>query len=243
MRAEDLARQLAREIDQGVHAYGHRLPFMADIGREHGMSRQTVGVALGMLAASGRVRTYADRRGTVVVAPPSRTWHLGRYASQSGGPKRQSTGHRDEIITEIRLADDAERAALGEDVTDVLVRTQVRHVDGAPVRHRCVVMPMEVAQLTPDGWDGTPPMLAESNVPPPPGMSMAAWCGMGVTEVVETIRVAVAGEEGHALGIPEGTPVLRKTTQGTRNSGTLAYLTITTYPINAQIQLGIVEPT
>lgn len=70
----DLADQLRRAIDEGTYPVGSKLPSYRELAAEFGAARNTVGEAVKLLAAEGRVEIRPNARAVVrdpAEAPPS----------------------------------------------------------------------------------------------------------------------------------------------------------------------------
>jgi DNA-binding GntR family transcriptional regulator len=249
MTQAEIIQALTKAIDQGEFNYGDKLPSTRDLAKKYNSTQQTVAAALTVMASLGMVQVLRGW-GSKVISGKAQTIKLGTFLSANQevptgktawtrdngeGAKEGPTQVSQTVLTE----DDADTGIpVGAEIVE---RTRTRFgADGAPCQHKRTLVTVEAATLKPEGWAGLPPMMSPGDVPPPAGMSVAKWLGMGVERVVYDICTApAAGPAATALMLPEGTPCLRIVSQGIKGDGQVAYSTVTTAPLRSSISLEI----
>lgn len=173
-----IAADLRAEIDGGELTPGSRLPTEQDLAARYDVSRNTVRLAMGILANEG-VITSTPGRGTFVRERIVTTYHASWAETADRASSDRADAYRQEIEGqgrepsyrdfEMRIvaatADIAERLQVEPDDALVL-RGFARHVDGQPSSLQDSYYPMDLAQecglLTPhDIPQGTIRAMAE----------------------------------------------------------------------------------
>lgn len=248
MGAHSIANAIRAEIIKGTYAHGSRLPTVREMMARHDVSQQTVASAYGMLADLGLVKTSRSS-GTVVIAAPPGTAHLGTYgpadlsvadpwASSLGGEEKEET-----VSLRQYLAGPQEAAWGIPEGTSVIERVRMRTIDGTPAQHKTTILPYDVATRVPEGYDGVAPMLAPVGAPPagkPAGVRMADWLGWDIAySKVLITNEAMRKDATDMLGMPEGTPGHVITNVAWDTSGAVLYVTVTTAPVHHGITMTI----
>ncbi|MFD4998493.1 GntR family transcriptional regulator [Streptomyces buecherae] len=175
-----IADELRMQITRGDIPPGGKLPTEAELGKEHGVSRGTVRLALGALTNEGLIEGTAGR-GTFVREHVVLTYYASR-SEQVGG---QPAGESDSYMTDVKSAGREgsqdfelrmERASSGvaerlrvEEGDTVVLRRLLRYLDGKPWSIQATYYPMRVAQGTPimepqDIKEGTTRWLANNGL-------------------------------------------------------------------------------
>lgn len=209
-----LYRRIAAELRAGVRSGqlppGSQLPTEQELIDKYGVSRNTVRLALGMLANEGVITTTPGRRAVVRERAV-----LTYYASRSERVD-QMAGEADSYVSEVREqgrepsqefqlrivpapAEIAERLQV-EEGQPTLVRSLIRYVDGQPWSLQDSFYPMDIAEGTElmsptDIQRGTVRVLKELGHPQ-----------VGYVDEVST-RMPTP-EEASTLVLGTGTPVL-----------------------------------
>lgn len=159
-RGEPLYRQLAGELRAAIYAgtypRGGRLPTEADLQATHGVSRNTVRLALGLLADEGLIDAY-PARGTFVRETAPVRLAFRRYSGQGEvGPfttaaRAQGVAGQMTLVDVERLAAPPEVAARLdlEDGAPVVRRRRRALIDGQPVQLQTSYFPLAVVEGTP----------------------------------------------------------------------------------------------
>ncbi|MFD5064518.1 GntR family transcriptional regulator [Streptomyces sp. NPDC058394] len=249
MNANAIVADIRAGIAAGQYRYGTRLPSVRDLADRYEVSQQTAAAAYAVLSALGLARTERGS-GTTVAAGPASDAHLGTFsppdlaAAVPWKPARDGAGATEET-TLVRQVTAPEAMAAWDIAagTEVVERTRIRSVDGAPVQHKMTVLPYEIAARTPEGYDDVPPMLAPVGaqpIRPPHGMRVADWLGWDVA----TTECAITAEPMtpaacEALGMPDGSPGFRIVNVTRDSAGKTVYVTITTTPLHHRVTLEI----
>lgn len=244
-----IARDLQAAIAAGQHAHGDRLPSVRDLAAKYGVSHQTVAATYAALAALGLVRTGPT--GTVVTAGRAADAHLGTYGPpdlRAADPWQPTGGGQaSEATVSVRQVS-ASADLSGLDIPEgspVVVRTRIRRIDDVPVHHKITVVPYEMAAMTPEGYEGVPPMLAPvgyEGPAKPSGVRMAEWIGWQVahTDCVITAE-PMSADAAEILSLAAGTPGFRIATVAKQEDGRTVYATVGTSPLHHRITLRIAE--
>lgn len=148
-----VATQLRGEIYAGKYPAGEKAPSRQALADKHGISRESAGVVLRMLAGEGLV-SLQQGSGTYVLP------RYGFFAAVSvprGSVARQD-GERQRLAAAVKLAEAAEPAVSGADVLADAVRARIAmRVECADVA-RAVVIALAVVRAAARGsrwsWDG-----------------------------------------------------------------------------------------
>ena len=152
-----IAAELRDAIAHGELAPGSQLPTEQELGERYQVSRNTVRLALGLLANEGIISTTPGR-GTFVRERVALTY----YASRAEAADRPDDWHTDAYFTEVRQQGRqpsqtfemrivpaslavAERLRV-EEGQAVVVRRMIRYVDGEPWSIQDSSYPMDIAQ-------------------------------------------------------------------------------------------------
>ncbi|MER6257827.1 GntR family transcriptional regulator [Streptomyces sp. NPDC001584] len=249
MDANSIAADIRQKIVSGEYPHGSRLPTVREQVERYGVSQQTASAAYAALAALGLVRTDS-RSGTRVAAGRQSDAHLGTFAppdlTAAQAWKPTTSGEAREETTLVRQIDAPESmAAWGIPAGSTVVeRTRIRSVDGVPVQHKVTVMPYEVAARTPEGYEGTPPMLTpagEESPKAPAGVRAADWLGWNSAHT-ECIITAEPMDDAacEALGVPAGSPGFRIVGITRDAEGATVFATVTTAQLHHRVTLGII---
>jgi GntR family transcriptional regulator len=217
--AQPLYRQLAAElrarIYDGTYPRGSRLPAEPELIAEHGVSRVTVRLALGLLREEGLVEPSRGRGTFVREVAPLRL-ALARYSGEGEvGPftaacKAQGIDGRMTVVAVDRLPAEAKIAAQLELDDGAPVVRRVRHalIDGRPVQLQRSYFPAALV-------DGTP--LAEPDFLERGTFAALRAIGRPPARITEEITAGLStSEEAAVLGAG---PVLR-VVRLTRDAGT-----------------------
>ena len=161
-QSDPLYRRIAADfreaIRKGELKAGDRLPTEQEIGERYNVSRNTVRLALAMLANEGAISS-APRRGTFVRERVMTTYHASWAESRDRMASDQTDAYRAELDQQGRVpsyenfemriveasADLAQRLSI--DAGDALVcRSIERHVDGEASSLQDSYYPMDIAQ-------------------------------------------------------------------------------------------------
>jgi GntR family transcriptional regulator len=204
-----IASELRDQIRSGRLAPGTQLPTEQELAQRHGVSRNTVRLALGMLTNEGMISSTAGR-GTFVRDRATLTYHASRS-------EMTFTGEGDAYMTEVRdqdrephqsfrlqivqaPADVAERLRI-EEGTSTIVRSLRRFVDGQPWSLQDSYYPMDLGSEMPELLNaqdiarGTTALLAQH------GHAQVGYLDELTTRMPTP-------EEATALDMAAGTPVL-----------------------------------
>lgn len=248
MEANAIAADIRQRIITGEIPHGSRLPSVREQQDRYSASPQTVSAAYAALGALGLVRTDA-RSGTRVTAAKQSDAHLGEFAppdlTAAQAWKPTGDGEAREETTLVRQVAAANLAAWGiPEGATVVERHRIRYVDDVAVQHKLTVVPYDVAARVPEGFEGTPPMLAPAGVDgakPPAGVRMADWLSWDVahTECIITAE-PMADAACEALGVPAGSPGFRIVGIVRNSEGGTVFVTVTTAQLHHRVTLGIV---
>lgn len=160
----ELANELREAIVSGELAAGAVLPTDAELAERHGVSRNTVRLAYGLLASEGLITPGGGRSGRRVRDRRKLVFHASASESMDRADERQVTG-TDAWVTDVAEAGreasqtiapaivkaPADIAAWLElpEGTPVVVRLRVRMVDGEPHNLADTYYPMDLALNTP----------------------------------------------------------------------------------------------
>lgn len=249
MDANTIAAEIRAKIVSGEYPHGSRLPTVREQVEQYRVSQQTASAAYATLAALGLVRTDA-RSGTKVSAGRQSDAHLGTFAppdlTAATAWKPTSSGEAREETTLVRQLDAVQSMADWGIPTGstVVERTRVRYVDDVPVQHKVTVMPYEVAARTPEGYEGTPPMLTpagEESPKAPPGVRAADWLGWDTAHTECIITTEPMDDAAcEALGVAKGSPGFRIVGISRNTEGATVFVTITSAQLHHRVTLGII---
>ena len=209
-----IAEQLRDRIREGRYPQGTRLPTMAELRAEHGVSEIVVRQAIALLRTEGLVETRRGGGTVVKVAPPVHRVAMDRYRSVTRPLAAPATTFtRDQRISwnEYRLDREFTRtradAALAELFelavgTEVLRRRFVFYARGEPQQISVTYLP----------WDlvGGTPVADPANEPWPGGtLAQLRYLGHPPTRVEESVTSRMpTPEESETLRMGGGVPVL-----------------------------------
>jgi GntR family transcriptional regulator len=215
-QSDPLYRRIAADfreaIRRGELKAGDRLPTEQEIGERYDVSRNTVRLALAMLANEGAI-TSTPRRGTFVRDRVMTTYHASWAESRDRMASDQSDAYRAEVDQqgrepsyenfEMRIveasADLAQR--LGVDEGDPLVcRAIERHVDGEASSLQDSYYTMDIAQ---ECGLITPRDIAKGTIR---AMADKGYVEVGYVDEITTRMPSP--DEARKLGLGTGTPVL-----------------------------------
>ncbi len=250
MNTNGIVAEIRKGIAAGQYRYGTRLPSVRDLADQYGVSQQTAAAAYAVLSALGLARTERGS-GTTVAAGPAADAHLGTFtppdlsAALPWKPGDTAAQASEETTLVRQSSAPAEMTEWGiASGTEVVERTRIRSVDGVPVQHKLTVLPYNVAERVPEGYEGVPPMLAPVGaqpIRPPAGTRVADWLGWDVA----TTECAITAEPMNsaaceALRMPEGSPGFRIVNVTRNSEGGTIYVTVTTTPLHHRVTLDIV---
>lgn len=201
-RKQEIADELEKAITGGRLKPGERLPSEAALMKMHDASRTTIRDALAMLRDAGLTESISGsgvyvrkhqpvRRVANARLSPGR-WGGGRPMWESGDRPRP-----EDVTTQEVPAPEAVAGTLGIPAgSPVLLRTEVRRVEGRPVERSRAHVPIAlIAEDDRDSGDDTWLLLART--------------GHAPVETREEVRGRMpAAIERTALGVPSGVPVL-----------------------------------
>lgn len=237
---EQVADELRAAIARGDLAPGDPVPSETELSERHGVSRQTVRLALQHLTQEGLV-TSGRGRGRTVRAYAPLEWHLSHYESRSRHANNHATATAEStadqwavdvreqgrephqyvevsIVIPPRLV--AERLEVGPE-TPVVVRRRVRSVDGTPFQ-------LADSYFREDLVRGTP--LMEPRDVSAPGGLLAAL-GHPQARYRDEIRVRMPTRiEADRLELAPGTPVAEVIRTGYAEDGTPLRVMVTVAP-------------
>lgn len=209
-----IADELRKGIRDGTHPPGSRLPTLAVLAAEHGVSDIVARQAVAVLRVEGLVETRRGGGTVVRIRPPVRRVAMERYRVETGPLTEPATSFtHDQRIgwNEYRLdreyrgvRADAELAALFAlpAGTDLLRRRFVFWARGEPQQISVNYLPWDLV-------DGTP--VADPEREPWPGGTPAqlSYLGHPPTRVEEAVRARMpTPEEAETLRMAAGTPVV-----------------------------------
>ncbi|MGH3503671.1 MAG: GntR family transcriptional regulator [Nocardioidaceae bacterium] len=207
-----IAAELRESIRTGSVAQGERLPTEQELGERYDVSRNTVRLALGMLANEGMI-TSTPGRGTFVRDRTMTTYHASWAESRERMPSDQADAYRAELERQNQTAeyrnfdmrivsatvDLAERLRVGEG--DSLVsRGFLRVADGVPSSLQASYYAMDIA--TECG------LLTPHDIPQGTIRTMADHGHVEVGYVDEITTRMPGPDEARTLALDTGAPVL-----------------------------------
>ncbi|MGE7439327.1 GntR family transcriptional regulator [Kitasatospora sp. NPDC001175] len=203
-----LADALRAEILSGSRGPGSKMPSIADLCREHGLSEQPVRQALRVLTTEGLIEGRPGSGTYVRVRPDKTRMARGRYRapgspfaaeSAARGVEPSWSGSSQKTYATASLA-----ARLGIVTGDPIMQTQyVFRADGEPVQLATSWEPLAITEHTDIALPELGPLAGRGVVVRMAGISVV------VTRVTEdvTSRPVLEAEAGQ-LGIPLGSTVL-----------------------------------
>ncbi|WP_026341655.1 GntR family transcriptional regulator [Actinomadura atramentaria] len=213
-----IADILREGIRGGVHPPGTRLPTLARLSAEHGVSEIVVRQAVAMLRGEGLVETRRGGGTVVRAAPPVRRVAMDRYRRFAGpaeapAPEPATTFTHDQRIgwDEYRLDREFDRTRAAPDLaalfelppgTELLRRRFVFYSRGRPQQISVNYLPWSLV-------GGTP--VADPDREPWPGGTLAqlGFLGRPATRVEESVGARMpTPEEAETLAMAAGTPVV-----------------------------------
>jgi GntR family transcriptional regulator len=204
-----IASELRDQIRTGQLPPGTQLPTEQELAQRHGVSRNTVRLALGMLTNEGMISSSAGR-GTFVRDRAALTYHASRS-------EMTYSGEGDAYVTEVRqqgrepsqtfrlqivpaAADVAERLQI-EEGASTIVRSLTRFVDGQPWSLQDSYYPMDLGQLAPE-------LMSPSDVPQGTTSLLAEHGHAQVGYLDELTTRMPTPEEASTLDMAVGTPLI-----------------------------------
>jgi len=204
-----IASELRDQIRTGQLPPGTQLPTEQELAQRHGVSRNTVRLALGMLTNEGMISSTAGR-GTFVRDRAALTYHASRS-------EMTYTGEGDAYVTEVRQqgrepsqafrlhivpapVDVAERLQI-EEGSSTIVRSLTRFVDGQPWSLQDSYYPMDLGQAMPE-------LMSPSDVPRGTTALLAEHGHAQIGYLDELTTRMPTPEEASTLDMGVGTPVL-----------------------------------
>lgn len=207
---QQVASELRRAIYSGVLGPGAQLPTEAQLMEDHGVSRNTVRLALGELVNEGLV-TRTPRRGTVVrdrrpllIYPqrelePQPSGELREAFAYAVGQEGRAPSQYIEVLTVSPVEEIASRLELADGELAV-VRRRLRFVDGQPYNTNDSYFPRD--------------LVADSEIARPGDIARGAnrvleELGHAQVRVVDDIWARMPNqEEAERLQLELGTPVM-----------------------------------
>lgn len=201
-RKVEIAEGLERDITGGRYGPGERLPSEAALMNEHDASRTTIRDALAILRDAGLTESRTGSGVYVRSHQPQRRVANDRLSAGrwGGGRSVYETDERprpEDITTQEVPAPEAVAATLGIPAgTPVILRTELRRVEGRPVERSRSHVPAELLREGDrDSIDATHELLART--------------GHAPVDTREEVRGRMPSAiERSALGVPSGVPVL-----------------------------------
>jgi GntR family transcriptional regulator len=207
---QQVASELRRSIYSGDLGPGDQLPTEMDLMRSHGVSRNTVRLALGELVNEGLV-SRTPRRGTVVRDRRPLLIHPQRELEpRPGGAPREAfafavsqegrvPGQEIEVLIVHPSEDVASRLGLADDGLAV-VRKRLRYVDGQPFNTNDSYFPLSIVENSEIARPGD--IMRGAN-------SVLAELGHAQVRVVDDIWARMPNAvEAERLQLESGTPVV-----------------------------------
>lgn len=207
-----IAEDLRHQINTGVLTPGSQLPTEQEIGKQYDVSRNTVRLAIGMLANEGAIISTPGR-GTFVRANTVISYHASWAESQDRHGSDQADAYRAEVELQGHSSDyrefsmrvisaDADLATrLDVDADSSLVsRSFVRLVDGEPSSLQDSFYAMDVAQEC--------GLLTPRDIPGGTIRAMAEHGYIEVGYVDELTARMPTPDEARRLRLGSGSPVL-----------------------------------
>ncbi|HEV7755530.1 MAG TPA: GntR family transcriptional regulator [Mycobacteriales bacterium] len=199
-----LSRQLRAGVHQNRYAEGERLPTEEELAARHGLSRQTVRRAFQDLVAEGTV--YRVRgRGTFV------TPREGQYLRQFGSVEDLmglSIDTRLELTSPLQRRVDVVAAGRLRTASDLVATAVFRRLHhGLPISVTTTHLPVPVADLLADVPELT--VVGERSTATVIGL-LETRLTHPISEAEQSITATAAdARQAEALGVDEGTPLLR----------------------------------
>lgn len=207
-----IADDLRGQIKTGALAPGSQLPTEQELGERYGVSRNTVRLAVGMLANEGTI-TSTPGRGTFVRSQAVMSYHASWAESQDRHGSDQADAYRAEVALQGHASDyrefemrivpaDADLARrLDVDAGSALVsRAFLRLVDNEPSSLQDSYYPMDIAQ---ECGLVTPHDIPEGTI-----RAMAAHGYVEIGYVDELTTRMPTPDEARRLRLGSGSPVL-----------------------------------
>jgi GntR family transcriptional regulator len=215
-RSDPLYRRIASDFREAIRRGrlrpGDRLPTEQEISERYGVSRNTVRLALAMLANEGAIASTPGR-GTFVRERVMTTYHASWAESRDRMSSDQTDAYRAELERqgrvpsyanfEMRIVEASPEFAqrLGVDEGDPLVcRSIERHVDGEPSSLQDSYYPMDIAQEC--------GLLTPRDIPQGTIRTMASHGYVEIGYVDEITTRMPSPEEARKLDLGAGTPIL-----------------------------------
>lgn len=206
-----LADQLRQAIQSGELGPGEQLPSERELTERYGVSRNTVRLALGVLANEGMVTT-TQGRGAFVRDRVMLTYHASRAEAADRPDAQRSDAYFAEVreqgrepsqVFEMRIAPAslsvAERLRVAE-AEAVVVRRSIRKVDGVPWSIQDSSYPMDIAQEC--------GLMVPHDLPEGTIRAMAEHGHVEIGHRDEITTRMPSPEEARALDLGVGVPVL-----------------------------------
>ncbi|WP_090759328.1 GntR family transcriptional regulator [Nonomuraea maritima] len=237
MLYQQVASELRRAIYSGVLGPGAQLPTEAQLMEDHGVSRNTVRLALGELVNEGLV-TRTPRRGTVVrdrrpllIYPqrelePQPSGELREAFAYAVAQEGREPSQYIEVLTVSPVEEIASRLQLAEGELAV-VRRRLRFVDGQPFNTNDSYFPHD--------------MVADSEIARPGDIERGANrvledLGHSQVRVVDDIWARMPNqEEAERLQLELGTPVMVYVRVGYDVSDTPVRVAVTVLPADKHL--------
>lgn len=147
-----IARQVRGDILAGRHAAGARLPTRVEMAKTHGVSAETIGNVMRMLAGEGLV-SLEQGRGTFV--QPVRSYEATATVPRADGGTI-GDGDRDKAARRVRVQDDddpaIEDSGVSAEADGLRIRLNVAAADSGRAASRAMAVARYACQEE-DGWD------------------------------------------------------------------------------------------
>ncbi len=234
---EQVADELRKRIERGDLGPGDPIPSEAELSEMHGVSRQTVRLALKNLAQEGLI-TGGQGRNRTVRAWDLIEWRLHSFesirchtdaaatdpASDQWAADVKSQGHTPRQAVEVSIvvppAKVAERLGLDPN-TSVVVRRRVRYVNETPFQLADSYFPEPLVRGT--------PLMEPRDVSAPGGVLKSI--GLVQEKFRDEIRVRMPSRaEATTLKMSPGTPVAEHIRTGYDGEGRALRVMVTTVP-------------
>ena len=185
MKYAQIVAQIERAIADGELGPGDRLPPERELAAEHGVSRMTVRQALQTLESRGLLRRAIGRNGGSFVAKPKLERDLGTFSGLSEQLRRQGMAAGARVIS-------------ADEVDGAIEIVRVRLADGEPLA-------LERSSFPADRFAG----LLELDLTGSLYELLGEHFDAAPVRAVERIEPVLADvEEGEALGVARGTPLM-----------------------------------
>jgi len=231
---EQVAAVLRRAIMRGELEPGKSIPSEAELKAQHGVSRDTVRKALGILTQEGLITAGQGKVRYVRAYAPLR-WTLSSFEGKdrldsentydAWGAEVASQGRQPAETIEVSIVvppeQVADRLKLDPNRALVVVRKRVRYVDDKPYQLADSYFPEELVRGT--------PLMAPRSVSAPAGLLAAI--GFAQSRFVDEIKVRMpTWTENDRLKLAPGTPVAEVTRTGYGEDDTPLRVMITVAP-------------